>query len=334
MAGIETAEDLYGLPLEHFIAERTALAKALRADRRRDEAAEVSARRKPSVAAWAVNQLVRTQAKTIARLFEAGDDLADAQAAAAEGKRAAEQMRGAMRRQRDAIDQLVEAARGLLSQDGHPLSTQTLERVADTLRAASIDPDSREQVRSGCLTQELRFAGLGIGDLGGALAASLSSASPAAPPKRTPTPKTTQKSRATAKARHTTSAPADAKAKAEAQAEAEAEARAQAEAEARAQAEAEAEAQREKERKERLRQARRLEREARRAATRAEKELQAAQARRDEARAALDEAEARLAEATGNQARAAAALAEAETEVATAEDSPAGKDSRAGQRGG
>ena len=42
--------------------------------------------RKPSVAAWAVNQLVRTQPKALQALFASGDDLARAQAQAAAGK--------------------------------------------------------------------------------------------------------------------------------------------------------------------------------------------------------------------------------------------------------
>ena len=57
----DAADDLYGLPLDAFVPERDALAKRLRAEGRRDEAAEVKALRKPSVAAWAVNQAVRSQ---------------------------------------------------------------------------------------------------------------------------------------------------------------------------------------------------------------------------------------------------------------------------------
>ena len=60
-------DELFGLPLDEFIPERTALAKSLRAEGRRDEAKEVAATRKPSVAAWAVNQLVRTQGATSGR---------------------------------------------------------------------------------------------------------------------------------------------------------------------------------------------------------------------------------------------------------------------------
>jgi hypothetical protein len=72
---VDSPEDLYGLPLERFIAERTALVKALRGRERRNEASEVAALRKPSVAAWAVNQLVRTQPQALQALFSAGDDL-------------------------------------------------------------------------------------------------------------------------------------------------------------------------------------------------------------------------------------------------------------------
>jgi hypothetical protein len=322
MAAVETAEDLYGLALERFIPERTALAQALRADKRREEASQVAARRKPSVAAWAVNQLVRTQGRTIAKLFEAGDDLADAQAAAADGKRTGEQMRGAMGRQRDAIDQLVEAARGLLSLDGHPLSAQTLERVAETLRAASIDSGSREQAQSGCLVAELRFAGLSIGGLG---------ATDAAGARRTSSGRAGSKS-AQAKGKAEVTGEAETKGKPEAKEKAETKRQAKAKAKAKAKGQAKAEAnaksdlagaQREKERRERLRQVRRRAREAGRAATHAEKELQAAEQHRDEARAVLQEAQRRLDEATATHRRASAALAEAEARAAELEDSPA-----------
>ena len=67
-------DDLYGLPLDRFTDERNALAKRLRQEGRRDEAAGVSKLRKPSLAAWAVNQLVRTQKREVSGLFKAGDD--------------------------------------------------------------------------------------------------------------------------------------------------------------------------------------------------------------------------------------------------------------------
>src|SRR4029079_16990871 len=48
---------LYGLALEEFRKERDALARRLRADGNRDDAASVAELRKPVLAAWVVNRL-------------------------------------------------------------------------------------------------------------------------------------------------------------------------------------------------------------------------------------------------------------------------------------
>jgi hypothetical protein len=157
-------DDLYGLALEQFIPERGALAKALRAEKRRDEAAAVAALRKPSVAAWAVNQLVRSQGSSIQELFAAGDELREAQARLLAGSGDGKALRAANERERAAVDELVQAARGLLSSDGHELSPAVVERVADTLHAAALDEGAREHVRGGRLERELRHVGLGLGE--------------------------------------------------------------------------------------------------------------------------------------------------------------------------
>jgi hypothetical protein len=162
---VDSPEDLYGLELDRFVPARAALVKRLRGEKRREEASEVAALRKPSVAAWAVNQLVRTEPKALQALFEAGDDLARAQAQAAAGKGGGDAMRGATHRQREAVGELVAAAEGLLSSEGQGVSQATIERVGETLRAAANDENARRQVTGGCLTRELRFVGLGIGAL-------------------------------------------------------------------------------------------------------------------------------------------------------------------------
>jgi hypothetical protein len=158
------SDDLYGLPLDRFVAERGALARTLRAGGRRDEAAGVAGLRKPSIAAWAVNQLVRTQRGFVEALFEAGHELRDAQAELLAGRGAGRELRAAGERERVAVDRLVDAARGLLTAQGEDLSPTVLDRVADTLHAAALDPAAREQTRSGRLERELRHAGLGFED--------------------------------------------------------------------------------------------------------------------------------------------------------------------------
>jgi hypothetical protein len=168
------AHDLYGLPLERFVSERAALARSLRANGQRDEAARVAKLRKPSVAAWAVNQLVRTQGAAVRELFEAGDALQRAHADLLGGRGNPADLREAADRERKAVEQLSTTARGLLTSEGHELSGTMLERVAETLHAAALDPDARGEVADGCLERELRHVGLGSASL-----------SPAAPSGRT-----------------------------------------------------------------------------------------------------------------------------------------------------
>ncbi|HEX8105745.1 MAG TPA: hypothetical protein VF533_24225, partial [Solirubrobacteraceae bacterium] len=58
--GLDAEVDaLFALPLEEFVPARDALAKALRAEKRREDAKAVAALRRPSLGAWAVNQVVR-----------------------------------------------------------------------------------------------------------------------------------------------------------------------------------------------------------------------------------------------------------------------------------
>jgi len=155
-------DELYGLPLDRFTPERNALARELRNTRRRDEAAEVAALRKPSVAAWAVNQLVRTQRRGIGELFEAGDGLRDVHDAVIAGRGDGSSLRAAVEQERLAVEALIESARGLLTSDGHELSPTIIDRVADTLHAAALDDDARRQVQGGRLERELRHVGLGV----------------------------------------------------------------------------------------------------------------------------------------------------------------------------
>jgi len=181
------AGELYGLQLERFVPERTALAKALRREGRREEAERVAKLPKPSVAAWAVNQLVRTQARETKQLFAAGDALARAQQQVIAGQGSAAALREAADRERAAVGELVRRARGLLSGDGQALTAAMLERVSETLHAAALDEEIRAEVSGGCLVRERKHIGLGGAEL----------FSPPAPPAPAPAkPKVDRKAKA------------------------------------------------------------------------------------------------------------------------------------------
>jgi hypothetical protein len=160
----DAIDRLYGLALEEFIPARDALSRELRDAGRRGEATAVKGLSKPTVAAWAVNQAVRSQPPAARELWEAGDALAAAQQAVLSGKGSGADLREAAERERTAVDPLVEAARGLLTSSGGDLSETTIDRVRSTLHAAAIDPDARDEVAAGRASRERAPRGVFGGD--------------------------------------------------------------------------------------------------------------------------------------------------------------------------
>ena len=104
---------------------------------------------KPTVAAWAANQAVRSQKRAARELWKAGDALSAAQDAVLAGKGSGAKLREASERERAAVETLVDAARGLLGASGGDLSEATIERVRETLHAGAIDSDARDEVAAG-----------------------------------------------------------------------------------------------------------------------------------------------------------------------------------------
>ncbi|MDQ5822178.1 MAG: hypothetical protein M3540_12125, partial [Actinomycetota bacterium] len=64
---------LYGLPLDEFTKARNDLSARLKKAGATDAAAEVKALPKPSVPAWAVNQLARTRQREVRALLVAAE---------------------------------------------------------------------------------------------------------------------------------------------------------------------------------------------------------------------------------------------------------------------
>jgi hypothetical protein len=154
----ERHKDLYGLPLEEFTGARDELAKALRRAGDREGAERVKALRKPTVAAWTVNQLARRERRDVEALLEHGEELREAQREVLGGGGTARLERAAGA-ERQAVGRLVERARALL---GERASDATIERVRETLHAASADEEVARELREGTLTRERRAAGLGL----------------------------------------------------------------------------------------------------------------------------------------------------------------------------
>ena len=68
----QAAEELYGLPPGEFTRARDARVKELRTEGDREAADAVKGLRKPTVAAWALNQLARRNRRDVDLLLDAG----------------------------------------------------------------------------------------------------------------------------------------------------------------------------------------------------------------------------------------------------------------------
>ena len=182
----ERVDELYGLPLDEFTPARDALAKELRSGGDRDGAGWVKALRKPSATAWLVNQLARSQRKDAERLIKAGEQLQGAQERVLAGTSSSGELAKAGVEQSEAIRDLMSKAPGMLDRNGHAPSDATLEKAEQTLRAAVLDEQAREEFAAGRVTREHRAAGFGMLDVGdAAVATATATAAPKPGGKRT-----------------------------------------------------------------------------------------------------------------------------------------------------
>src|SRR5687768_7611745 len=78
-------DGLYGLPPDEFTSARDRLAAELQEQGERDAAARLKKLRKPTLPAWAVNQLVRKHRSEVQELLSVGDEVRAAQRAALSG---------------------------------------------------------------------------------------------------------------------------------------------------------------------------------------------------------------------------------------------------------
>lgn len=149
------ALELYGLRPEEFTAARAAAEKRVRAEGDRGLAAAVKTLRRPAVAAWAVNLLVRERGDLVDQLVTLGDQLRQAQSLLQ-----GDALRDLSRQRRQLVSAVAEEASALAASEGQPLSDAAVRQVEDTLQAALADRSAAEAVRSGVLTEPLSSTGL------------------------------------------------------------------------------------------------------------------------------------------------------------------------------
>lgn len=147
-----------------FVAARDDLARRLRSTGRRDDAAAVKRLRRPTVAAWALNQLSRRVPDDVRRLILLGEELRLVQQEVlAGGDR--DRLRAATRARRSAVAGLADAALGLLAEEGRAGAEAHRDEVMATLEAASLEAGAGAALLQGRLASGLApSAGFGALD--------------------------------------------------------------------------------------------------------------------------------------------------------------------------
>ena len=148
----EEIRKLYAGPLDEFVKGRDALVKDLKDKGQKERAAEVKAFKRPTVSAWAVNQLSHQQSSKIEQLAAVVSEM--------EAKVSASKLRELMDERRRLISQLTADAEKILSSSPHGAAPQTLSQVTQTLTAAT-SGDDLETLKRGTFSRPLEASGFG-----------------------------------------------------------------------------------------------------------------------------------------------------------------------------
>jgi hypothetical protein len=134
------AVELYGLTPGEFTAARNQLAKTVGGQ----IGAAINALRKPTLAAWLANLLVRSDPNGVNALTELGDELRAAHLSA-DGAR----LRAPTPKRHALVKMLVASATAEARNLGRTVTPAVVDRLTETLDAALIDPGTAQLLRAG-----------------------------------------------------------------------------------------------------------------------------------------------------------------------------------------
>ncbi|GAC52522.1 hypothetical protein GOAMI_13_00710 [Gordonia amicalis NBRC 100051 = JCM 11271] len=152
----EIVDELYGLTPDLFVKRRNELAKEVKAEGESALAKDISQLRRPTQAAWAINQWVRANPDDCDQVTALAADLS-----AAQRRSAADVMRELSRRRQELISSAADGVAGTADSLGVRLSDSAVREVATTLRAAIADAETLERFRRGSLVTSAEYSGFG-----------------------------------------------------------------------------------------------------------------------------------------------------------------------------
>jgi chromosome segregation ATPase len=163
---VDVARELYALMPDEFTATRNKRAADARSDGEKELAASIRSLRKPSMAAWAVNLLVRERSEEIEQMLALGRMLR-----AAQTDLDSDSLRKLSGQRRALVAALGKQAASLAKASGQRISEATVTEVEQTLNAALADAGAAAALRTARLTRGLDSIGLEAVDLADAVGA-------------------------------------------------------------------------------------------------------------------------------------------------------------------
>src|SRR5262249_25608804 len=151
----EVATELYMLPPEQFVAARDEAVKQAKATGNRRLAAEIGKLRRPTVAAWVVNQLAHQRPEMVGEPLALGEALRSAQR-----NPRGDQLGELSQQRRAMVSALAREAVGLARRE-YRRDNLPVAEIEATLMAALADPDVAATVRSGRLIKTVEYTGFG-----------------------------------------------------------------------------------------------------------------------------------------------------------------------------
>ena len=149
----DDVDALFRLPLAEFTSARNSLAARLKKDGQGNEAIRVKALVKPSITAWAVNQLYWMHREAFDRLIATSQRFRQAQSSLLAGKAA--DMRGPLEARHEALSELSLHATGLLREAGSNPTPDTIRRITATLEAMSAYASFPDDLAPGRLNHDV-----------------------------------------------------------------------------------------------------------------------------------------------------------------------------------
>jgi DNA repair exonuclease SbcCD ATPase subunit len=149
----DDVDALFKLPLAEFTGARNNLAAQLKREGRANDSNLVKALAKPSISAWAVNQLHWKHREAFDRLLSTSQRFRQSQTSHTAASFA--DLRGSLDARGEALSQLSDLATVLLREAGHSPTPDTIHRITTTLEALSAYATLSDGPTPGRLTQDV-----------------------------------------------------------------------------------------------------------------------------------------------------------------------------------